>query len=335
MTYEKKFELNCDYEFAMLLTEDGETLVGGSRKILKNAVKNRNFANKKIDVFFRSQPLGAFALDACAIDAERLTERVDALYANLCDKHTKGQRVAETLNELDRIFKADKNTAARFLAKIIVKKYAAATDLYMNARLGLGLNHADRAVLGEQFRAVLGEQFRAELYELISEVLNALKKKKPPKNSEVGDCIQFDCAGISGFFGEYSRFLASRKIFCLKCKLCGNFYLAKAQNSLYCADCKALRKQNSKEIYREKCKSGVFKERQIVKFRFENFIHKNRRWELLSESEKADYRALRDEFVRTSAQMLRKFEKSGDKRLEDEIERYLADVDSERAKREI
>ena len=327
MTYEKKFELNCDYEFAMLLSKDGETLFGGSRKILKNAVKNRNFANKKIDVFFRSQPLGTFALSACSVDAERLTERVDALYANLCDKHTKGQRVAETLNQLDRIFKADKNFAARFLAQIIVKKYAAATDLYMNARLGLGLNHADRAVLGEQFRA--------EMYGLISEVLTALKKKKSPQNAEISDLIQFDCAGISEFFGEYSRFLASRKIFCLRCKLCENFYLAKAQNSLYCADCKELRKQNSKEIYREKCKSGVFKERQIIKFRFENFIHKNRRWDLLSESEKADYRALRNEFVRKSAEMLRKFEKSGGKRLEEEIERYLAQADGERAKREI
>ncbi len=88
------------------------------------------------------------------------------------------------------------------------------------------------------------------------------------------------------------------------------------------------------DIYYEKCKSGVFKERQIIKFRFENIIHKNRRWNLLSDSEKADYRALRDEFVRTSAEMLRKFEKSGDKRLEDEIERYLAQADSERARRE-
>ena len=326
MTYEKKFELNCDYEFAMLLLEDGETLFGGSRRALKNAVKNRNFANKKIDVFFRSQPLGAFVLGACSIDAERLTEWVDALYANLCDKHTKGQRVAETLNELDRIFKADKNFAARFLAQIIVKKYAAATDLYMNARLGLGLNHADRAVLGEQFRV--------EMYGLISETLNALKKKKSPQNAEISDCIQFNCEEISEFFGEYSRFLASRKIFCLRCKLCGNYYLANAQNSLYCAGCKVLRKQNSKEIYREKCRSGVFQKRQIVKFRFENFIHKNRRWDLLSESEKADYKALRDEFIRTSAELLRKFEKSGDKRLEDEIERYLAEVDSERARRE-
>ncbi len=327
MTYEKKFELNCDYEFALLLSEDGETLFGGSRKILKNAVKNRNFANKKIDVIFRNQSFGTFALSACAIDAERLTERVDALYANLCDKHTKGARVAETLNELDRIFKVDKNFAARFLAQIIVKKYAAATDLYMNARLGLGLNHADRAVLGEQFRA--------EMYALISEVLNSLKKKKSPQNAEISDLIQFNCEGILEFFVEYSRFLASRKIFCLKCKLCGNFYLAKAQNSLYCADCKALRKQNSKEIYRDKCKSGVFQKRQIVKFRFENFIHKNRRWKLLSDSEKDDYRVLRDEFVRTSAELLRKFEKSGDKRLESEIERYLSDADSERAKREI
>ncbi len=67
----------------------------------------------------------------------------------------------------------------------------------------------------------------------------------------------------------------------------------------------------------------------------QNFIHKNRRWGMLSDSEKADYRALRDKFVRKSEEMLRKFEKSDDKRLEGEIERYFAHADSERVKREI
>ena len=56
---------------------------------------------------------------------------------------------------------------------------------------------------------------------------------------------------------------------------------------------------------------------------------------MLSDSEKADYRALRDKFVRKSEEMLRKFEKSDDKRLEGEIERYFAHADSERVKREI
>lgn len=51
--------------------------------------------------------------------------------------------------------------------------------------------------------------------------------------------------------------------------------------------------------------------RQTIKFRFEIFIHKNRLWGALSDDDKAEYEALRKEFVATSASMLRDYEQNG------------------------
>lgn len=92
-----------------------------------------------------------------------------------------------------------------------------------------------------------------------------------------------------------------------------------------------LRKKNSKVIYREKCSEGVFGFRQQVKYRFENFMHKNKAWERLSDADKAEYKALHDEFIRTSAAMLREFEKNGGEELEQEIEQYIGSINSRRA----
>ena len=71
--------------------------------------------------------------------------------------------------------------------------------------------------------------------------------------------------------------------------------------------------------------------RQTIKFRFENFIHKNRLWSALTANEKAEYNALRKEFVATSAAMLRDYEQSGSADQERAIRQYLKEADSERA----
>ncbi len=220
------------------------------------------------------------------------------------------------------LFKIDKSDAVRMLARTIAKWYETVTDLYMNARYGLGLKQPDRAMLGEQFRA--------DVDELISDTFTTLIKKKFPQNTEISEIIQADCRDISELIAEYSHYLTSHKIFCVKCKLCGNHFLASSLNSLYCADCKVLQKKNSKTVYRAKYSDGVYRERQRIKYQFENFIHKNKAWSALSDAAKAEYQALRSEFVRQSAAMLREFDKSGEAELEKKIRKYLGDMDSKR-----
>lgn len=328
MTSEKKFDVNYDYEVVLLLTDSTETLVGGSAKIIKKVLKNSGNPNlnaKDLDIYLREQPLGTLAIDifSSLSDIEKLQEHSDRLYANLCDKNTNKQRIAETLNSLDYFFKADKSVTVRLLARTISKWYKSATVLYMNARLGLGLKQSDRAELGEKFRD--------DVETLITDTFTTLKKKKSPQDTEICEVIRFNCSEISELLTGYSRYMTSRKVFCVQCKLCGSFFLAKSKNTQYCEECKVLRKKNSKAVYREKCSEGVFSFRQQVKYRFENFIHKNKAWERLSDADKAEYKALHDEFIRTSAAMLREFEKNGGEELEKEITEYLDSADSKRA----
>ena len=328
MNYEKKFDVNYDYEAVILLTDSTETLVGGSTKIIKKALKNSDTPNlsvKDLDIYLREQPLGTFAADVFKSlpDAEKLQELSDRLYANLCDKNSNSRRIAETLNSLDYFFKADKSITVRLLARTISKWYKATTYLYMNAHHGLPLKHSDRALLGEQFRN--------EVETLITDTFTTLKKKKSPQDTEICSVIRVNCSEISELLTEYSRYMTSRKVFCVQCKLCGSFFLAKSKNTHYCEECKSLRKKNSKAVYREKCSEGVFSFRQQAKYRFENFMHKNKAWERLSDADKAEYKALHDKFIRTSAAMLREFEESGGEELEKEIERYVKGADSKRA----
>lgn len=91
-----------------------------------------------------------------------------------------------------------------------------------------------------------------------------------------------------------------------------------------------LRKKNSKAVYREKCEETVHSERQKLKYSFENFIHKNKAWHSYSDVFKAEYQALRREFVKQSADMLRKFEKEGGSEMKSMIMGYLYDIDSKR-----
>lgn len=328
MDFEKKFDVNYDYEAVLLLTDSTETLVGGSTKIIKKVLKNSgtpNLAVRDLDIYLREQPLGTFAADVfkSLSNVEKLQELSDRLYANLCDKNSNSHRVAETKNELDCIFKVDKSITLRLLARTISKWYKTVTFLYMNARHGLPLKQTDRALLGEQYRD--------DVETLITDTFTTLKKKKSPQDTEICKVIRFNCSEMSALLTEYSRYMASRKVFCVQCKLCGSFFLAKSKNTQYCEECKVLRKKNSKVIYREKCSEGVFSFRQQVKYRFENFMHKNKAWERLSDADKAEYKALHDEFIRTSAAMLREFEKNGGEELEKEITDYLESADSKRA----
>ena len=322
---ENKYEINCDYEVVLLLSDNSETLIGGSEKTINKTLKNPdapNFAVKELDVYFRSQSLGTFALNLCRSfsESEKIQEQVDRLYANLKDENTNKSRVAETLNTLDYIFKVDKSTPVRLLARVVLKMYRAVTDLYMNARFGLGMKQADRAELGEQFRK--------DVEAMISDTFTTLKKKKSPQNTEILSVIRFDCGDVAKLLTEYLRFLESRKLFCIECRLCGSYFLAKSRNTLYCEECRLLRRKNSKAVYREKCSEGVFNLRQRIKYGFENFMHKKKGWDRLSEDEKAEYRALHDEFIARSGEMLREYEKSGSKELENKLIRYLSETDS-------
>ncbi len=155
---------------------------------------------KGLDKFFREEPLSSFAVDVVcqpSPDIEKIQEISDRLYANLIDNNTNSRKVAETLGSLDVMFKIDKNKAVRLLAMTVIRWYNTATNLYMNARYGLGLKQPDRAMLGEQFRA--------DVDELILDTFTTLQKKKSPQNTEISEIIRADCRDISELVADYSH----------------------------------------------------------------------------------------------------------------------------------
>ena len=324
-----KFDIKYDYSIALVFSEHSEMLIGGSEKIMMKAFKNSSFPNlntKGLDIYYREKPIGTLAADInqSALDAEKVQNLVDKLYANLLDKRTNNAKIADTKISLDALFRADRSVAIRVLARTISLWYDAVTDLYMNGKFGIPLKQTERTALGEQFRD--------DVSTLIETFFTVLKKKiSPQNNAKIREIIRFNCTGIQEFLAEYSRYLSSNSVFCIHCKLCGGYFISGSWNTRYCDGCKKLRKQNSKKIYAEKCSEGVHKMRQTIKFRFENFIHKNRLWDTLSDDDKAEYNTLRKEFVTTSASMLRDYEQKGEADQERAIRQYLKEADNERA----
>lgn len=333
-----KFDIKYDYSTALVLEGEIETLIGGSEKIVEKALKNSKNPNldvKGLDVYYRGKPLGTFAIDANtnAPRAEVVTDLTDILYTNLLNLNSTAKRISETKMSLETLFRTDGSFAVRLLARTILSWYDTVTDIYMNGRksgimrVGLPLNQKNRAALGEQFRD--------DVNALTETLFTRMKKNKSPRgDAETGGVIRFNCADIGEFLDEYSRYLYVKKVYCIHCKLCGKYFTANSWNTRYCVDCKMLRKQNSKKIYAEKSSEGVHKERQTVKFRFENFIHKCKLWETLSESEKAEYNTLRKEFVTKSAAMLRDYERDSSVEQESEIMSYIDKMNSERVNME-
>lgn len=76
------------------------SVFGGSEKAINKALKNPgapNLAVKDLDIFFREQSLGMFALDLCRSfpEVEKVQNLTERLYANLKDENTNKSRVAE------------------------------------------------------------------------------------------------------------------------------------------------------------------------------------------------------------------------------------------------
>lgn len=329
MKKDQKFDIKYDYSISILFSDGVETLIGGLEKVLKRALKdskNPNLNTKDLDIYYKEMPLGTFALEVyqSAPEVEVIQKLVDKLYANLIDKSPSGTKVADTKLSLNSLFSNSKNSVViRVLARIVLVWYAACTEYYMNGKFGIPIPKKDRAKLGEQLRD--------DVNALIETLFTTLKKKKSPQeNAEMRQNIQFNCTEVEEFLGEYSRYLTNKKVFCIRCNLCDDYFLAHSRNAQYCADCKDLRKKNSKQIYAAKCSEGVHYERQQIKFRFENYIHKGKAWKTLSDAERAEYQALREEFVTKSAAMLREYDKNGGADLERDIRQFLKEMESKR-----
>lgn len=330
----KKFNINYDYFLALIVVSGSETLIGGAEKIVKKALKdtkNPNLDIKGLDIYYRENPLGTFAVDVNqnAPRAEIISDPTDILYTNLLNPNSNSKRISETKIRLETLFRTDSSFAVQLLARTVLTWYDEVTDVYMNGRkngkmrVGLPLPQKDRAALGEQFKA--------DVDELIEDTFTVLKKKNPPRDTEDnGNIILRSAAEIGEFLVEYSRYLSAHKTFCIYCKDCERYFIAGAWNAHLCPDCKVIHKKASKDVFRANCSKGIRQERQRLKYGFENFIHKSKFWNTLTAEQQAEYKAWHREFTEKSAKLLRQLDNGED--VEEELKRYLKAVESEKLK---
>lgn len=329
----KFFKVEYDYFLALIVASGAETLIGGAEKIVKKALKdtkNPNLDTKGLDVYYRGKHLGTFAVDVNqnAPRVEIITELTDILYTNLLNPNSNSKRISETKMRLETLFRTDSSFAVRLLARTVLTWYETVTDVYMNGRwngimrVGLPLPQKDRAALGEQFKA--------DVNELIENTFTVLKKKNPPRDTEVNENIIWSASEIGKFLVEYSRYLSAHKTFCIYCKDCERYFIAGAWNARLCPDCKALHKKASKSIFLANCSKGIRQERQRLKYGFENYIHKSKFWSTLTAEQQAEYKAWHKDFTEKSAELLRRLDNGED--VEEELKRYLNAVESEKLK---
>ena len=117
-----KFDIKYDYSIALVFSDNSETLIGGSEKIMKKAFKNNSFPNlniKGLDIYYREKPIGTLAADinGSVLDAEKVQNLADKLYANLLDKRTNNAKIVDTKISLDALFRADKSVKIYFGSK--------------------------------------------------------------------------------------------------------------------------------------------------------------------------------------------------------------------------
>lgn len=330
----KKFNINYDYFLALIVVSGSETLIGGAEKIVKKALKdtkNPNLDIKGLDIYYRENPLGTFAVDVNqnAPRTEIISDPTDILYTNLLNPNSNSKRISETKIRLETLFRTDISFAVQLLARTVLTWYDEVTDVYMNGRkngkmrVGLPLPQKDRAALGEQFKA--------DVNAFIEVAFTTLKRKNPPQDTEDNrNVIERSTTEIGEFLAEYSRYLSAHKTFCIYCKDCERYFVAGAWNAHLCPDCKVLHKKASKDVFLANCSKGIRQERQRLKYGFENFIHKSKFWNTLTSGQQAEYKAWHREFTEKSAELLRQLDNGED--VEEELKRYLKAVESEKLK---
>ncbi|MGN0596267.1 MAG: hypothetical protein ACI4J1_02925 [Ruminiclostridium sp.] len=229
-----EYYLGCAYN------EDGEIFFGATDKNLpatiKKAVTGRE--NDIMDLFGGRRKVGSFMIDFTMFQGNSalVIESAYALYTNIGQSIplAKAESVAKDLNKL---LKGTDNAYCLFVIiamwnMLRRNKHLAASKLINFKPLETCERYA--------------KEFRANYKRLFS--LN--EKKRLVKNSEA-ITISLDC-GYTVIYAkaEYIAELKRRKIYCRKCKACGEAILFSSKNNLLCDKCTKASIAHSKKAHR-------------------------------------------------------------------------------------
>lgn len=239
-----EYYLGCAY------SEDEEIFFGATDKNLpatiEKAVTGRE--NDISDLFGGRRTVGSFMIDFTMFQGNSalLIESAYALYTNIWQSIPLA-KAEGTAKDLNKLLKGTENAFCHFVINAIWNmfrrnKHLAASKLINFKPLETCECYAD--------------EFREHYKSLLS--LN--KKKRLVKNSET-ITISLDCGytviyakaeDFEALCAEYVAELKRRKIYCRKCKSCGEAILFNSRNKLLCDKCTAVNISNSKKKHKLK-----------------------------------------------------------------------------------
>ena len=237
-----------EYYLVCAYNEDEEIFFGATDKNLPATIKKAVTGREKdiSDLFGSRRNVGSFMIDFTMFQGNSalMIESAYALYTNIGQSIplAKAESVAKDLNKL---LKGTDNAYCRFVIIAMWNMFR------RNKHLAAGkLIDFKPLETCERY----AEEFRANYKRLFS--LN--EKKRLVKNSEVitisQDCgytvVYAKAENFEALCAEYVAELKRRKIYCRKCKACGEAVLFSSRNKLLCDNCTTASIAHSKKAHR-------------------------------------------------------------------------------------
>lgn len=237
-----EYYLGCAYN------ENEEIFFGATEKNLpatiEKAVTGRE--NDISDLFGGRRNIGSFKIDFTMFQGNSalLIESAYALYTNIWQSIPLA-KAEGTAKDLNKLLKCSDNAYCRFVINAIWNMFR------RNKHLA-----ASKLINFKPLETC--EQYADEFREHYKSLLSLNEKKQLVKNSEVMTVSQ-DCGytviyakseDFEALCTEYVAELKRRKIYCRKCRACGEAILFGSRNKLLCDSCTAASKAKSKKEHR-------------------------------------------------------------------------------------
>lgn len=237
-----EYYLGCAYN------EDEEIFFGATDKNLPATIKKAVTGREDdiMDLFGGRRKVGSFMIDFTMFQGNSalMIESAYALYTNIWQSIPLA-KADGTAKDLNKLLKGTDNAYCRFVINAIWNmfrrnKHLAASKLIDFKPLETCERYAD------------------EFREIYKSLLSLNEKKRLVKNSEVITVLQ-DCGytviyskveNFEALCAEYVAELKRRKIYCRKCKSCGEAILFSSRNKLLCDKCTKASIANSKKEHR-------------------------------------------------------------------------------------
>ena len=297
-----EYYLGCAYN------EDEEIFFGATDKNLpatiEKAVTGRE--NDISDLFGSRRTVGSFMIDFTMFQGNSalLIESAYALYTNIWQSIplAKADGTAKGLNKL---LKGTDNAYCRFVVNAIWNMFR------RNKHLAAG-----KLIDFKPLETC--ERYADEFREYYKSLLSLNKKKRLVNNGEVitvsQDCgytvIYAKAEDFEALCAEYVAELKRRKIYCRKCKSCGEAILFSSKNKLMCDNCTKASIAHSKKAHRlVENGDSILRKNKNNLTTYYNYSH-SKKYEKSSPEKQREFQRLFKQYKERAKEIIRQYKES-------------------------